>query len=165
MRPGTRVGFIEPDFRSLLGRLAYLEATGRSELDESRRSRLQALERFGSRIDYRRVDVADGAAVTSLITSLRESYGGLNGILHAAGVIRDSFLLKKTAAEAGAVLAPKVAGVVNLDAATRDLTLEFMVLFGSGAGSFGNVGQADYAAANAFGCRRARTAGSLTSSR
>ena len=48
------------------------------------------------------------------------------------------------------MLAPKVAGVVNLDEATRDLTLDFMVLFGSGAGAFGNVGQADYAAANAF---------------
>jgi ubiquinone/menaquinone biosynthesis C-methylase UbiE len=30
--PGTRLGFLEPDFRSPLGRLAYLEATGRSEL-------------------------------------------------------------------------------------------------------------------------------------
>jgi ubiquinone/menaquinone biosynthesis C-methylase UbiE len=29
---GTRVGFLEPDFRTLLGRLAYLEATGRAEL-------------------------------------------------------------------------------------------------------------------------------------
>jgi len=32
LRPGTRVGFLEPDFRTLLGRLAYLEATGRPEL-------------------------------------------------------------------------------------------------------------------------------------
>jgi hypothetical protein len=32
LRAGTRVGFIEPDFRSPLGRLAYLEATGRPEL-------------------------------------------------------------------------------------------------------------------------------------
>jgi ubiquinone/menaquinone biosynthesis C-methylase UbiE len=32
LRPGTRVGFIEPDFRTPLGRLGYLEATGRSEL-------------------------------------------------------------------------------------------------------------------------------------
>jgi ubiquinone/menaquinone biosynthesis C-methylase UbiE len=36
LRPGTRVGFIEPDFRSLLGRLAYLELTGRSELEPLR---------------------------------------------------------------------------------------------------------------------------------
>jgi ubiquinone/menaquinone biosynthesis C-methylase UbiE len=32
LRPGSRVGFIEPDFRSPLGRLAYLEASGRPEL-------------------------------------------------------------------------------------------------------------------------------------
>ncbi|MFL5339614.1 MAG: class I SAM-dependent methyltransferase [Gemmataceae bacterium] len=32
VRPGTRVGFLEPDFRSQLGLLAYLEATGRPEL-------------------------------------------------------------------------------------------------------------------------------------
>jgi ubiquinone/menaquinone biosynthesis C-methylase UbiE len=32
LRQGTRVGFIEPDFRSPLARLAYLEATSRPEL-------------------------------------------------------------------------------------------------------------------------------------
>jgi hypothetical protein len=32
LRPGTRVGFIEPDFRSPLARIAYLEAGGRAEL-------------------------------------------------------------------------------------------------------------------------------------
>jgi ubiquinone/menaquinone biosynthesis C-methylase UbiE len=32
LRPGTRVGFLEPDFRSPLAQLAYLEATGRPEL-------------------------------------------------------------------------------------------------------------------------------------
>jgi ubiquinone/menaquinone biosynthesis C-methylase UbiE len=32
LKPGTRVGFIEPDFRTLVTRLAYLEATGRPEL-------------------------------------------------------------------------------------------------------------------------------------
>lgn len=32
LRPGTRLGFIEPDFRSPLGRIANLEAAGRTEL-------------------------------------------------------------------------------------------------------------------------------------
>jgi ubiquinone/menaquinone biosynthesis C-methylase UbiE len=32
LRPGTRVGFLEPDFRAPLGRVAFLEATGRPEL-------------------------------------------------------------------------------------------------------------------------------------
>jgi hypothetical protein len=33
LRPGTCVGFIEPDFRTPLARLAYLQATGRPELE------------------------------------------------------------------------------------------------------------------------------------
>lgn len=37
LRPGTRVGFIEPEFRALLGRLAVLEAEGRPELAVLRR--------------------------------------------------------------------------------------------------------------------------------
>lgn len=32
LKPGTRIGFLEPDFRIPLARLAYLEATGRPEL-------------------------------------------------------------------------------------------------------------------------------------
>src|SRR5262249_59395701 len=32
LRPGTLLGFVEPDFRSPLARIAYLEATGRPEL-------------------------------------------------------------------------------------------------------------------------------------
>ncbi len=32
LRPGTHVGFLEPDFRIPLARLAYLEATGRTDL-------------------------------------------------------------------------------------------------------------------------------------
>src|SRR5262249_54200466 len=32
LRPGTRVGFIEPDFRSPLARIAGLEAAGRQDL-------------------------------------------------------------------------------------------------------------------------------------
>jgi SAM-dependent methyltransferase len=36
VRPGTRVGFLEPDFRAPLARLAYLEATGRPDLEPLR---------------------------------------------------------------------------------------------------------------------------------
>lgn len=32
LRPGTRLGFIEPDFRSLCGRIGALEATGRTDV-------------------------------------------------------------------------------------------------------------------------------------
>src|SRR5436309_6951178 len=36
LRPGTRVGFLEPDFRTPLARVAYLEATGPQDLEPLR---------------------------------------------------------------------------------------------------------------------------------
>ena len=62
----------------------------------------------------------------------------------------DNFILKKSGVEFSEVLKPKVTGTCNLDQATQDVDLEFFVLFSSVAGAMGNVGQADYAAANGF---------------
>ena len=89
-------------------------------------------------------------AVDDLIQTIQADYGSLNGIIHSAGVIRDNFILKKTNDEFREVLAPKVTGLVNLDQASKDCSLDFFILFSSVAGAFGNPGQADYATANAF---------------
>ncbi|HEX6159480.1 MAG TPA: SDR family NAD(P)-dependent oxidoreductase, partial [Thermoanaerobaculia bacterium] len=99
-----------------------------------------------SRVTYRQLDLTDGDQVQQLIATLP----GLSGILHCAGMIADNFILRKPAAEFAEVLAPKVEGTIHLDEATRDLPLDFFVLFSSVVGAMGNVGQSDYAAANAF---------------
>ncbi|MCP4140356.1 MAG: KR domain-containing protein, partial [Chloroflexi bacterium] len=65
-------------------------------------------------------------------------------------VIHDNFIVKKSKEELKEVLAVKVEGVINLDQATKNMALDFFVLFSSGAGATGNAGQADYATANAF---------------
>ena len=123
--------------------------TGRSPLSEERQKRLQALEAKGARVNYRQVDVTDKKAVMGLVQDIQAEFGGLHGIIHSAGVIHDSYIIKKTKAELEAVLGPKVSGVVNLDGATKDLDLDFVVYFSSIA-SQGSAGQADYAMANAF---------------
>ena len=46
--------------------------------------------------------------------------------MHAAGVTRDKSFIRKTGVELAEVLAPKVAGLVALDAATRDCDLDFI---------------------------------------
>ncbi|WP_455902229.1 beta-ketoacyl reductase, partial [Serratia proteamaculans] len=74
----------------------------------------------------------------------------LDGIIHSAGVIADNFIVKKSVEEFKRVLCPKVAGTLNLDRATRDMPLDFLVLFSSSTSVLGNLGQADYAAANGF---------------
>jgi acyl transferase domain-containing protein/acyl carrier protein len=124
--------------------------TGRSSLSEAKQAQLNKLEIPDNRIVYRQVDATDQEAVACLIKTIREEFGGLNGIIHAAGLLKDRFIIKKSQEEFLAVLAPKVSGLVNLDQASQDLSLDFFLLFSSVAGIIGNPGQADYAAANAF---------------
>jgi polyketide synthase PksN len=129
---------------------AALVLTGRSPLDEDRRTKLKGLENSGARITYRQVDVTDTGAISSLIEDIQYEFGSLHGIIHAAGMVKDNFIIKKSKEEFMEVLAPKVTGLVNLDQASKDLNLDFFVLFSSTTGTMGNPGQADYATANAF---------------
>nr|MBA3772556.1 SDR family NAD(P)-dependent oxidoreductase [Ramlibacter sp.] len=129
---------------------ATLVLTGRSKPTAATHEHLRRLEAMGARAEYQCVDVGDAKAVAALVEDIIHRFGELNGILHAAGVIQDNYIQKKSAAELAAVFSPKVQGVVNLDLASRELKLDCFILFSSIAAVFGNLGQADYAAANAF---------------
>ena len=123
---------------------------GRSPLTVNQETHIKKIEDIGARVEYRQVDVGVKEAVTNLIQSIQKDLGGLHGILHSAGVIRDNYILKKSQEELQEVLRPKVSGLRNLDQASKELDLDFFVFFSSIAGGIGNAGQADYATANAF---------------
>lgn len=129
---------------------AVIILMGRSKLNSEKKARIKELEKNGAKIEYHQTDVSLKHEVDGLINYINEKYETLNGIIHCAGVTKDSFLLKKSIEEAEVVLNPKVKGTVNLDKGTRDIRLDFFILFSSMSGVGGNIGQADYAAANAF---------------
>ncbi|MEZ2221554.1 SDR family NAD(P)-dependent oxidoreductase [Rhizobium sp. RCC_161_2] len=124
--------------------------TGRSGLSLEKQAQLAALQRQSDRIDYLQSDVSDIGQVHALVDHIGKQYRQLNGIIHSAGIISDDLIGKKTSAGFEAILAAKVTGTFNLDLATRDLGLDFLVLFSSISAAFGNPGQADYATGNAF---------------
>ncbi|PEP89733.1 hypothetical protein CN582_29280 [Bacillus wiedmannii] len=123
---------------------------GRSSLNKAQQDKLDELVSMGARVEYKQVDVTQKEAVVRLFDDISESYGAIHGILHSAGVIRDNFIIKKTKEELEQVLAPKVKGLVNLDQASKEMDLDFLILFSSVSGGIGNIGQADYSIANAF---------------
>ncbi|MBM7440074.1 polyketide synthase PksL [Streptomyces sp. HB132] len=129
---------------------AAVVLTGRSPLTHERRAALDALRGEGLTVRYEAVDVADRDALGALLTRVTAEHGPLTGVLHAAGVIEDNFVVRKTSGELDRVLAPKVAGLVHLDELTQEQPLELFLCFSSLAGAFGNPGQSDYAAANGF---------------
>ncbi|MEV0636195.1 SDR family NAD(P)-dependent oxidoreductase [Streptomyces sp. NPDC050619] len=123
---------------------------GRSPLRPEQEALLAQWRGQGADVRHSRVDVSDAAAVKALVDGIVRDHGALHGVIHGAGVVKDNFVGRKTPQECREVLAPKAAGVVNLDEASKDLPLDFFVTFSAAAGVFGNTGQADYAAANAF---------------
>ena len=88
-------------------------------------------------------DLSDADAVAAV---LRDE--PVTAVVHAAGVLDDGMLTDLTPERLDTVFRAKVDAVRNLVAATGDLNA--LVLFSSAAGLFGNAGQANYAAANAF---------------
>ncbi|MFI1223258.1 MULTISPECIES: SDR family NAD(P)-dependent oxidoreductase [unclassified Streptomyces] len=127
-----------------------LVLTGRRPLDDGGRAFLAELRDAGAQVRYVPADIGTSAGVDALLREVRSGFGSLTGVIHSAGVIRDSFLLRKTREEATAVLAAKVHGTRLLDEALCEEPLEFFALFSSLAGVLGNLGQADYAFGNAY---------------
>ncbi|KAF9369093.1 hypothetical protein CPC16_004771, partial [Podila verticillata] len=127
-----------------------LVLTGRGVLKPAQEPMLQELQTMGARVVYRSVDVSDAVAVAALVAEIVRQYEQLNGVIHSAGVLHDGLLAQKTSETLRQVLAPKVAGLIALDEATREVALDWLLLCSSVAGIWGNVGQTDYAAGNGF---------------
>jgi acyl transferase domain-containing protein/tryptophanase/acyl carrier protein len=129
---------------------ARVVLTGRSALSPEREARLDELRKAGAEVLYLPADVSNAEEVRTLVDETRTRFGQINGVIHAAGVLRDSLVRNKTAEEMSAVIAPKVYGTLHLDELTRDEDLDFFVTFSSLAAVKGNGGQCDYSFANHF---------------
>lgn len=123
---------------------------GRKQSNDEICGKVKLLNKLGAEAHYKQIDITDGAEVHRRMKEIMKSYGGLDGVLHCAGLINDNLLYNKTSNEIQKVLEPKIRGLVNLDHSTSDVELDFFILYSSIAGALGNIGQSDYAAANAF---------------
>jgi polyketide synthase PksL len=137
-------------FTEYLGRAegVTIILNGRSELTEDKQAELVRLQQQGLKVDYIQADLSYQADVQRVVRVILDTHGALHGIFHCAGVVKDSFILKKTQEEISDVFAPKVNGLFCIEEATQNLNLDFVILFSSIAAQ-GNIGQADYAGANA----------------
>jgi acyl transferase domain-containing protein/NAD(P)-dependent dehydrogenase (short-subunit alcohol dehydrogenase family)/acyl carrier protein len=111
---------------------------------------LAELEAAGAKVYPAAVDMADGAAVQSLLAHVAQEMPPLAGIFHTAGVLDDRELLTVDSASLAKVMAPKALGAWHLHNLTRHLDLDCFVLYSSVSALIGNRNQANYVAANLF---------------
>lgn len=123
---------------------------GRSELDDNKKDKVKNIISLGSNVNYIICDISKQKEVKSLIIKIKQKHDKINGLLHCAGSIRDSFILKKTMEDIQTVFAPKIQGTILLDNFLSEEELDFFFMTSSLSAVTGNIGQSDYAYANAF---------------
>jgi NADPH:quinone reductase-like Zn-dependent oxidoreductase/NADP-dependent 3-hydroxy acid dehydrogenase YdfG len=128
----------------------YIALTSRSVLSEAVTEWISNQQSNGIIITHYQADVADKKALKKVLKDLVKIDYPLKGIFHAAGLIQDGLLSQLSEADFEAVLSPKVQGSLNLDELSQGLNLDCFVLFSSVSSLFGNAGQSNYSAANAF---------------
>ena len=111
---------------------------------------IKEIESCGSSIECISVDIADLQQVSDAIVNIKNMYGHICGVIHGAGVAGDGFLVNKDEETLKKVLYPKVYGTWVINEATKQEPLDFFLMFSSGTALFGDPGQGDYMAANAY---------------
>ena len=74
----------------------------------------------------------------------------IRGIYHGGATTADSFAIGMSMEQFEIPLRPKILGTLNLHEVSKDLDLDHFVMHSSVASIFGNSGQCNYAAGNAF---------------
>jgi NADP-dependent 3-hydroxy acid dehydrogenase YdfG/acyl carrier protein len=120
--------------------------------DAAEQQRLAALASQRSvQLEFAAIDITDAAEVQSLVAAIdTDTAHSLRGIFHAAGTLEDGLLAMQPAASLLKVMAPKVAGTLNLHRASLHVPLDHFVSFSSIVSCIGSPGQCAYAAANAY---------------
>jgi len=116
--------------------------------DRAIRRNLESFRKAGAKVEYRAADVRNESEFGNLISEIYERYDRLDAVIHGAGIIEDKLIQDKTPASFDRVFDTKVDSAFIIGQHVRSETLKLLVLFTSIAGTFGNRGQSDYAAAN-----------------
>jgi acyl transferase domain-containing protein/NADPH:quinone reductase-like Zn-dependent oxidoreductase/acyl carrier protein/NADP-dependent 3-hydroxy acid dehydrogenase YdfG len=111
---------------------------------------LEAARTRGAEVAVVKCDVADEAALAATLVAIRKKGPPIRGILHGAMVLDDGLIPQLDAERMARVLRPKIGGAWALHRQTLEDPLDLFVLFSSFAAVVGNIGQANYAAANTF---------------
>ena len=127
----------------------HLVLTGRSPVPVPRNQpAFDKLLASAANVTVLPADISCEDQVAQLLEHIERTLPPLRGVFHEAMVLDDQKVLELTFKRWEKVMAPKIAGAWNLHRLTQDL--DCFVLFSSSTVVLGNVGQANYAAGNAF---------------
>ncbi|MFD7660577.1 SDR family NAD(P)-dependent oxidoreductase, partial [Actinosynnema sp. NPDC059797] len=114
-------------------------------------ARVREVERRGGEVLVLAADVTDEARMREVVAATRDRFGGLDGVVHAAGVTDVAGfrpVSDLTDEQCAAHFGAKAGGALVLERVLRDEPVGFCVLMSSISAVLGGLGFAAYAAAN-----------------
>ena len=108
------------------------------------------MEQAGAEVMVFTADAADGDRMRSVIHDIQAKFGQINGVIHAAGIVRPGIIQAKIRETAESVLSAKVQGTLVLSELLKETSLDFLVLFSSISSVLTPYAEVDYSAANSF---------------
>ena len=109
--------------------------------------RLMEIERLGAEVMVAQADVSQLGSMQALVERVRQQWGEIQGVIHAAGLILPGNIAGKTPEVIQSVFAPKVDGLMVLDSIFQSVDLDFLALFSS-LSSISGGSAVDYVAVN-----------------
>ncbi|MBQ4864760.1 SDR family NAD(P)-dependent oxidoreductase [Pseudoalteromonas sp. MMG013] len=136
---------------------AHIAKQGAQVIITSRRAKadtplsLEGLVDSGS-VVIKQADVCDLTQMQTLLAWIKQHYGSLTGVLHAAGQTGEQVAVtaEKFVGEDGVSHDPKIQGTLNLYTLFEQETVDFVALFSSISVHVGGPGYLKYAAANQY---------------
>lgn len=128
----------------------HLYLVGRREPNPNAATAIEKLTSQGVEVCTAQCDISKIQEVKSLMSHFGPNEMALKGVIHAAGVLDDALFVDLSWKQFKEVFEPKVAGAWNLHETTKEMGLDFFVLFSSISSVFGSAGQCNYAAANSY---------------
>ncbi|MEA5619315.1 SDR family NAD(P)-dependent oxidoreductase [Cronbergia sp. UHCC 0137] len=128
----------------------YLVLLGRNQPDISAQQQIEALEAIGAKIIINQADISQKDQLAAVLTDIQDNHPPLRGVIHAAGILDDGILQQLTPERSHRVMNPKVTGAWNLHQLTKNIPLDYFIMFSSAASLLGSPGQGNHVAANTF---------------
>ena len=108
-------------------------------------STIDRIKEAGGEADYLQVDITN---IEDIEKQLNPNKTKITGLLHGAGALADKYIEDKKESDFELVYGVKVDGLKNILSLIPPEQLDFLILFSSVAGFYGNIGQSDYSLSN-----------------
>ena len=127
--------------------IALISRSG--HLSDTVAGQVEALRERGVTVEIAATDVTDAAGLDRFVDQLGDQRP-VKGIAHAAMVLDDRLMQGIDHESIDIVLRPKASGALHLERIAARLDLDYLLLFSSATTLFGNPGQFNYVAGNAY---------------